>query len=35
MKPSIHNKERQQVVPMLGVFGFVEPWLDNEGAIIE
>jgi hypothetical protein len=35
MKPSIPNKERQQFVAILGVFGFVEPWLDNEGAIIE
>jgi hypothetical protein len=35
MKPSIHNKEQQQLVPILGAFGFVEPSLDNEGAIIE
>ena len=35
MKPCIHNKERQQLVPVFGVLGFVEPWLDNEGAIIE
>jgi hypothetical protein len=35
MKLCIRNNGPKQLLPVLGVFGFAETWLDNEGAIIE